>query len=93
MTPDMQNMAMAQGLEGGGPSAGGGQGGPGPVIPPELMALAFEMGLDIRNPEHLMILIKMLGQGGGGPMGPMAPTGPGAGAAPSPMPPQGGGGF
>lgn len=59
---------------------------PMPGFPPELVQIAFELGLDIRDPQQLMILIQMLGQGGGGPMGPMAgaPT-----QQPMPMP-QGG---
>ena len=56
----------------------------GPQIPPELIALAAEMGLDIRDPQQLMILIQMISQGGGGPMGPMA--GPGGGGAPQMAP-------
>ena len=93
--PEMANMALEGALQAGpgGPPPQGGpagppMGGPGgmespmPGMPPELVAMAFELGLDIRNPEHLAILLKILGQGGGGPLGPMAGAGPGGAAGP-----------
>jgi hypothetical protein len=51
-------------------------------IPPELAAIAFELGLDIRKPEDLAILLQLFGQGGGGPLGPMAGAAPGGGDVP-----------
>jgi hypothetical protein len=85
-----QNMAMQAALGGGeGAAPGGAPGGgpqtPGPAFPPELAAVAQQLGLDINNPEHLMILMQMLGQGGGGPLGPMAGAGPNGGGQ---VPPQ-----
>jgi hypothetical protein len=59
---------------------------PMPGFPPELVQIAFELGLDIRDPQQLMILLQMLGQGGGGPMGPMAGAPQQAPQAPAPMP-------
>jgi hypothetical protein len=78
--------AALGGPEGGAPAPGGAApGAPSPGFPPELAAIAQQLGLDINNPEHLMILMQMLGQGGGGPLGPMAGAGPSGG----PVPPQG----
>lgn len=57
-----------------------------PGFPPELMAIAKALGLDINDPNALAILLQMLGAGGGGQMGPMA--GAPEEVAP-PMPPQG----
>jgi hypothetical protein len=87
MNPDMMNQAALaatapQGQQG--PQAAP---PPGPGIPPELMQLAEALGLDINNPEHLAILMQMIGGGGGGPMGPMAGAPPGEQGPP--MPPQG----
>lgn len=84
MNPQMQNQAMSAAVapEGAAPQA------PSPSIPPELIAVAESLGLDITNPEHLMILLQMLGAGGGGPMGPMAGAPP-AGPPPMGPPPQG----
>lgn len=75
---DLSNNAMAGALEGG---DGGGFAAPvaaaAPAFPPELVQIAFELGLDIRNPEHLAILFQLLGQGAGGGLGPMAGAVPG----------------
>jgi hypothetical protein len=82
-----QNMAMqaALGGEGAAPGGGGAPQTPSPAFPPELAAIAQQLGLDINNPEHLMILMQMMGQGGGGPLGPMAGAGPSGGGQ---VPPQ-----
>lgn len=86
MNPQMQNQAV-EGALGGAPAPGGGApAAPMPGMPPELAMLAQALGLDINNPQDLMILLQMLGQGGGGPMGPMAGA-PGGGQAPPPQPP------
>lgn len=74
---DMSNQALGAALEGGGAPSGAPSGAPAPAFPPELVAIAFELGLDIRNPEHLAILFQLLGQGAGGGLGPMAGAVPG----------------
>ncbi|HYE17348.1 MAG TPA: hypothetical protein VEA69_02830 [Tepidisphaeraceae bacterium] len=80
-----QNQAMEQALAGGGGAPAAPQGGPQtpmPGIPPELVELAYALGLDLNNPEDLAILLQMLGQGGGGPLGPMAGAAPGGASFP-----------
>jgi hypothetical protein len=94
---DIQNDAMAGALGQQGPAQAapadpGMAAAPPPALPPELVQMAFEMGLDIRKPEDFAIFLQLLGAGGGGPLGPMAGA---AGPPPAPMPqgPQGGGGY
>ena len=67
------------GSQGGGMPPGGGgmeaqalqaalgpqQGGGGMDLPPELLQIAQQLGLDINNPEDLMQLMIMMGGGGG----------------------------
>ena len=87
MNPQMmQNQAVEQALGGAqAPPGGGSPQAPMPGFPPELMAVAQALGLDINNPQDLMMLLQMLGQGGGGPMGPMAGAPPAGGGAPPPQ--------